>query len=188
MAFPATLGAMVALCGCSSFDTMGPAKPVDLFGTRSRYTYSDLGDARRDHPITANDLVDKNGSCPRPVTASAPAPTAQDNSAPGGNDAAALFGAGVAIGMTECDVVERLGQPNGVNLGTDPNGLRGAVLTYSGGSRPGVYRFEAGRLTEMDRVETPSPPQAEQKPPAKKKIVKKKPAAPEQPAKTDGNG
>jgi len=189
IALPATLGTMVALCGCSSFDTGADwfPKPIDPFGIRGGYTFSDLGDARREHKITANDLVDNNGNCSRPVAGSVPAPAAQDNTGASGNDAAALLGAGVAIGMSECDVVQRLGQPNSVNLGTNPNGLRGAVLTYSGGSRPGVYRFEGGRLTEMDRVETP-PPQAEQKPPAKKKIVKKKPAAPEQPAKSNGNG
>ena len=189
IALPAILGTMVALCGCSSFDTGGAwfSKPLDVFGSKGGYTYSDLGDTRRDRPISANDLVDNNGSCPRPVAASAPAPTAQDNTGTGGNDAAALLGAGVAIGMSECDVVQRLGQPNSVNLGTNPNGLRGAILTYSGGSRPGLYRFEAGRLTEMDRVEQP-PAQAEQKPPVKKKIVKKKPTVPEQPAKSNGSG
>jgi hypothetical protein len=180
----AALGALVALCGCSSFDTTGWfPKPVDVFGTRMGYSYSDLGDVKRNGPVTANDLVDNNGSCPRSVAAASPAP---DNTAAVGNDSG-LIGGGVAIGMTECDVVQRLGQPNSVNLGTNPNGLRNAVLTYSGGSRPGVYRFEAGRLTEMDRVEQPAA-QAEQKPPAKKKMVKKKPAAPEQPAKSNGNG
>jgi hypothetical protein len=60
-------------------------------------------------------------------------------------------------------------------------------LTYSGGSRPGLYRFAAGRLTEMDRVEGSPPAQAEQKTPAKKKIVKKKPPAPDQPAKNQSS-
>jgi hypothetical protein len=180
---PAALGTLVALCGCSSFDSSSWfPKPLDLFGTKMSYTYSDLGDARLKAPITANDLVDNNGSCPRAVAAASPGP---DNPAAAGNDSA-LIGGGVAIGMSECDVVQRLGQPNSVNLGTNPNGLRSAVLTFSGGSRPGVYRFEAGRLTEMDRVEQP-PAQAEQKPPAKKKIVKKKPP-PEQPPKSNGNG
>lgn len=186
MALLAALATLVALCGCS-FDTSGWfPKPMDPFGNRSIYTYSDLGDSKRDRPITANDLVDNNGSCPRPVAAASPAPIGPDNTAVAGNDAA-LLGAGVAIGMSECDVVQRLGQPNSVNLGTNPNGLRSAVLTFSGGSRPGVYRFEAGRLTEMDRVEQP-PAQAAQKPPAKKKMVKKKPPAPAQPPKNDGNG
>ncbi len=187
IALPATLGTMVALCGCSSSGTEWFPKPIDLFGTSSGYSYSDLGATRRDRPITANDLVDKNGSCPRSVAASAPSAGAPGNTAAAGNDAGGLLGGGVAIGMSECDVVERLGQPTSVNLGTNPNGLRGAVLTFSGGSRPGVYRFEAGRLTEMDRG-AQAPAQAEQKAPAKKKMVKKKPARPEPPTKGNGNG
>jgi hypothetical protein len=179
----ATFGAMAALCGCSSFDSSGTwfSRPVDFLGSKGGYTYSDLGDTKRDRPITANDLIDGNGSCPRPLAAS----SAQAGAT--GDDTATLLGQGVAIGMSECDVVQRLGQPNNVNLGQNPNGLRGAVLTYSAGSRPGVYRFEGGRLTEMDRAEPP-PTQAEQKAPPKKKVVKKKPAAPEQPAKSGSNG
>ena len=177
IALPATIGAIIALCGCSSFDTSSSwfSRPVDFFGAKGGYSYSDLGDARRDRPITPNDLIDSNGGCAMPVAA-----------APGSDDAAGLLGGGVAIGMSECEVVQRLGQPNNVNLGQSPNGSRSVVLSYSGGSRPGVYRFEAGRLSEMDRVEQPV--QAEQKAPAKKKIVKKKPAAPEQPAKSGSNG
>lgn len=181
-ALSAAFGAMIALCGCSSLDTSSWfSRPADFFGAKGGYTYSDLGENRRDRPVTANDLVDGSGSCPRPVAAAQPqAGTAAD-------EGAGLLGGGVAIGMSECDVVQRLGQPSNVNLGQNPNGLRSAALTYSSGSRPGVYRFEAGRLTEMDRVEQP-PMQAQQKPPAKKKIVKKKPGTPEQPAKSGSNG
>jgi hypothetical protein len=180
---PTTIGAMVALCGCSSlFDSTSTwfAKPADFFG-KGGYTYSDLGDARRDRPITANDLIDANGSCPTPVAA------AQPPAGGAADDSAGLLGGGVAIGMSECDVAQRLGQPNNVNLGQNPNGLRGAILTYNAGPRPGVYRFEGGRLTEMDRVEQP-PMQAEQKAPPKKKAAKKRPPAPPQPAKSGGNG
>jgi hypothetical protein len=182
IALPAIIGAIVALCGCSSFDSSVAlfSRPVDFFGSKGGYTYSDLGDARRDRPITANDLVDGNGGCPRPVAASSAQPGAA------GDDAATLLGQGVAIGMSECDVVQRLGQPNNVNLGQNSNGSRGAVLTYSAGPRPGVYRFDGGKLMEMDRVEQP-PMQAEEKAAPKKKVAKKKPAAPAQPAKSGGN-
>jgi hypothetical protein len=181
IALSATFGATVALCGCSAGDTSSWfSRPADFFGAKGGYTYSDLGDAKRDRPVTANDLVDPNGGCPRPVpAASGPAGGTAD-------DRAGLLGGGVAIGMSECDVVQRLGQPNNVNLGQNPNGLRSAILTYSAGPRPGVYRFEAGKLTEMDRVEQP-PTQAEQKAPPKKKTAKKKPAAPPPPAKTGSN-
>ena len=150
------------------------------------YSYSDLADTRRDRPMTATDLVDANGGCAGPVAALPPG-AAQDNASAGGSDAA-LLGGGIAIGMSECEVVQRLGQPSSVNIGQNPNGLRGAVLTYSSGQRPGVYRFEAGRLSEMDRVE--EPPQPEQKAPPKK-VAKKKPPpgqpVPQQPAKSNGS-
>jgi hypothetical protein len=181
IALPATIGAMVALCGCSSIDTSGTwfSRQADFFGSKGGYSYSDLGDARRDRPINANDLIDGNGSCPRPVVASSAQPGAA------ADDTATLLGQGVAIGMSECDVVQRLGQPNNVNLGQNPNGLRGAVLTYTAGPRPGVYRFDGGKLTEMDRAEQP-PMQTEQKAPPKK-VAKKKPAASPQPAKSGSN-
>ena len=184
----------VSACANPNFDTSGSwfSKPLDLFGSRAGYTYSNLNDnSSRERPLTVNDLVDANGACPAaqappPVPQQAAPATADASSVPAG-DLASMLGGNIAIGMSECDVVQRLGQPNSVNLGTNPNGLRGAILTYSGGSRPGLYRFEAGRLTEMDRVEQP-PAQAEQKPPVKKKIVKKKPTVPEQPAKSNGSG
>jgi hypothetical protein len=86
--------------------------------------------------------------------------------------------------MSECDVVSRLGQPTSINLGQYPNGLRSAVLTYNGGPRPGVYRFESGRLSEMDRVEAPQPPASEKKV-AKKKTPK--PASTATPAANAGD-
>jgi hypothetical protein len=63
--------------------------------------------------------------------------------------------------------------------------LRSAILTYSTGLRPGVYRFEAGKLTEMDRVEQPA--MAAEPKATKKKIAKKKPATPPPPAKSGSN-
>jgi hypothetical protein len=183
---PATaLAVAFALSGCSNFDTSGAwfSKPLNLFGANLGYTYSQLDEARRDRPITANDLVSADGACPRQAVA-APEQTASaspDASVAGSPDAAALLGGGVAIGMSECDVVARLGQPTAVNIGRSPNGDRAAVLTFNGGPRPGVYRFAGGRLKEMDRVELPSPPPE----PAKKKVVKKKPEKTNEPPKTD---
>jgi hypothetical protein len=54
-------------------------------------------------------------------------------------------------------------------------------LTFKSGPRPGLYRFNSGRLAEMDRVEVPPPPPQ----PEKKKTVKKKPAPGQQPLKAD---
>lgn len=180
----AALAMAIALSGCGGFDFETAswfAKPLDVFGSRGGYNYSNLGDARQERPITANDLVDGNGACPR-FAAQAPAPPQPDAGNPGAggsvsSDMASLLGGGVAIGMSECEVVAHLGQPTAVNLGRSPNGDRNVILTFKGGPRPGVYRFEAGRLSEMDRVEEPPPPPE----PAKKKVVKKKPKQPPAP-------
>jgi hypothetical protein len=144
------------------------AKPLNPFNNNPGYTYSSLGDARVDRAITANDLIDANGACPNYSAPAAPP------IAPAGPGAAASsqdnpFGAGIALGMSECDVVARLGQATDVNFGTGLHGSRSVVLTYRAGPRPGIYRFENGRLAAMDRVEG-LPPAAD------RKTTKKKPA------------
>jgi len=185
-ALPLALAA--ALCGCSDFDTSGSwfAKPLRLYGSNLGYTYTQFDDARMDRPITANDLVDANGACPRYVVPSPPpaAGAGPDAGAANPTDAASLLGAGVAIGMSECDIVARLGSPTAVNVGRSPRGDRAVALTFNSGPRPGVYRFAGGRLTEMDRVEVPQVPALES---AKKKIVKKKPDKTKKPLKAGDN-
>ena len=161
-----------ALSGCSKADndTAGWfSQPVDLFGRNAGYTFSDLQEARQDRPITASDLVDASGACPAPA---APPQSQAASNNPGGApavapDTSSLLGGGVALGMSECDVVYRAGQPSAVQLGKNPNGDRTAVLTFKEGPRSGIYRFERGRLMEMDRVETPPAPQTVKKKPGK---------------------
>ena len=74
----------------------------DPLNNNPGYTYSSLGDARVDRAITANDLVDANGACPNYAPQSA-SPGAGEGASP--QDGAALFGGGVALGMSECDIV-----------------------------------------------------------------------------------
>ncbi len=169
----AALGMAAALSGCMNpdVDLSQPwfARPFDAFGKKGGYTFSELQDARqRQRPITANDLVNSNGSCPSPVV-QAPAAAAGPGVAPAAPaDTASMLGGGVALGMSECDVVFRAGQPTKVELGNNPNGDRTAVLTYGSGPRPGVYRFERGELVQMDRVAVQAPPpQPDQKKAAK---------------------
>jgi hypothetical protein len=164
-----------ALCGCANLDLDSGgwfSRPLDLTGRKGGYTYSELQETRKVRGVTANDLVNTNGSCPPPLAAT-PAPTAAG--APGPLPAAAAdpgskLGEPIALGMTECEVVYRAGAPNAVQVGAKPNGDRTALLTFSSGPRPGIYRFEAGRLMEMNRVAEPPPP-----PPT---AAKKKPAKP----------
>lgn len=185
-----------ALGGCANndFDTSAAwfARPFDVFGSKGGYTYSSLTDsATEQRPITPNDLIDANGACPAAPTQAASAIQPQPVSQPpkSGNaeagaqlsaDTASLIGGGVAIGMTECEVVGRLGRPTAINFGKNSNGYRTATITYSGGARPGDYRFTSGRLTEMDSIAAPAPPPEA----AKKKRTKKRPAKPKPPPST----
>jgi hypothetical protein len=101
-------------------------------------------------PVTAADLVGPQGQC-----------------AGAGQDAAAR--GGIALEMTECEVVRRAGTPENVELGTTDRGERSATLTYTGGPRPGIYRFAGGRLYAIERAQEPPPEPAKPKKPAPKK-------------------
>ena len=173
-----------ALAGCSDMDSGWFSKPVNLFGNGNLgYSYSQLGETRQDRRITADDLVDANGACPRGGFPAQPPPVNPDGSPAAAPDAASQLGGGIGIGMSECEVVSRVGAPTGVNLGRNPNGERSAVLTFQGGPRPGIYRFVGGKLAEMDRVaEAPPPPVPPPEKPGKKKAAKTK-----KPPKADNN-
>ena len=171
----AALPIAVALCGCSNIglDNDQPwfRKPLFLTGQTGGYTFSDTQQARQDRPITANDLVSANGTCPPPAAMAQPAPGgASPAAAPAAApDGSSVSGEPVGLGMSECDVVWRAGAPGNIELGQTPGGERTAVLTYQSGPRPGIYRFTAGRLMEMDGVAPSAPPQVAKKKPAKAK-------------------
>jgi hypothetical protein len=76
---------------------------------------------------------------------------------------------GIALQMTECDVVRRAGAPERVELGTNERGGRSAVLTYGRGPRPGVYRFADGRLFSIERGPEQAQPARQKAAPAKKR-------------------
>ena len=80
---------------------------------------------------------------------------------------------GVALAMTECQVVQLVGNTDRVEIGAEA-GRRSVTLTYMSGARPGIYRFLDGRLTSMERVEAPQT--APKKAPPRKKTAKAKPA------------
>ena len=89
---------------------------------------------------------------------------------PGGS---AVMG-GVALGMTECDVVRRAGLPGNINIGAGDKGERKVVLTYLSGTWPGIYTFDSGRLKVVDRAPVPETPVK----PVKKQKQKAKTAKP----------
>ena len=99
--------------------------------------------------VTAADFVGADGSCA--------GPSAESASAQAGPK-------GVALQMTECSLVQLLGAPEKVEIGTDDRGERTATLFYSRGERPGLYRFTAGQLTLIERIAEPAPVPKPQKP------------------------
>jgi hypothetical protein len=168
------LATTLALGGCADVDWSSPqawfAKPIDVAGRNAGYTFSELQETKQQqHPITANDLVNSNGSCPPPAVAPAPPPAPGQTAVPAAPpDTTALLGGGVALGMSECDVVFRAGQPSAVQIGSLPNGDRTAVLTFDSGPRAGIYHFQRGTLKVMDSVPVAAaPPQAVKKKSAK---------------------
>lgn len=94
-------------------------------------------------PVAPEDLLSQEGGC-----SAMPAPNAEP---------AAVAGP-VALGHTECDVVRSAGQPSHVELSSDPQGARIAVVTYAAGPRAGVYRFTSGRLSSIEALPEPTPP------------------------------
>src|ERR1700733_1202629 len=104
----AALAAAIALSGCAvgnyDVDQAWFAKPFQVVSQKGGYTFSELGESKQQQrPITANDLVNTNGSRPP-----APGPVAAQASASAGNqpvpavapsDAGSLLGGGVALGM-----------------------------------------------------------------------------------------
>jgi hypothetical protein len=81
---------------------------------------------------------------------------------------------GIALGMTECQAVQRAGMPTNVAISAGDKGERKAVLTFLSGPWPGIYTFADGRLKVIDRApEQPKPAAV-----PGKKTPKKKSGAP----------
>jgi hypothetical protein len=71
---------------------------------------------------------------------------------------------GIALHMTECEVVRRAGPVEKFEFGTDSRGERLLILTYLQGPVPGIYRFTGGRLTAIERAPIAEPAEPRQKP------------------------
>ena len=103
-------------------------------------------------PTTAEDLVGADGLC---AAQSSSVATAGEPVLPPGTP---TVQGGIALQMTECDVVRRAGLAEKVDVGTNERGERSLTLTFTRGPWPGVYRFDAGRLTSMERAPIPNAP------------------------------
>jgi hypothetical protein len=131
----------VAGCGSSPLSDLSSANllpRVDQLARPDWLTYSGGNEQFSLRPVTAADLVSADGQCA--------AEGATSDAGPDGS------GAGIALQMTECDVVRRAGTPQQIQIGADERGDRSVVATYVRGPRPGIYRFAAGRLTSIERA------------------------------------
>jgi hypothetical protein len=156
-----------ALVGCSSDLSLNNVtlvpKPDSLMRKPDWATISPGKTDFTLRPVTAADLVNRDGQCP---TASDQAANAGDPSAAG---AAPPVTGGIGLQMTECEVVRRAGPVEQFDVGADERGERRVVLTYLRGPAPGIYRFSGGRLVSIERAPAPPPaPAKSQKAPAKK--------------------
>src|SRR5579872_93756 len=141
--------AVPALAACSSDgDTHINLLPKAGFDSMSLKSAAPATELR---PVTAADLVDPQGRC---------AGAAGDRGGARG---------GLALEMTECEVVSRAGPPGNLEVGTNERGERSVTLTYTAGPRPGIYHFVSGRLNSIERGEEPPPEPAKPKKPAAKK-------------------
>jgi hypothetical protein len=106
--------------------------------------------------VTAEDLIGPGGQCTTRASTSVSTAAAQDTSSDAARAETApatppLIAGGIALQMTECDVVRRAGAPDKIDVGSNEQGERSVVLFFSHGPWPGTYRFAGGRLKSIDR-------------------------------------
>ena len=139
----------VTLAGCGSVSvdpTEWLSETGNVFSTPdiSLPIFRTGAEAPKPRVITESDYVGADGQCQGgspAATPGAPPPV------------------GVALTMTECEVVAVAGVPEQVNIGADAGGARRTVLTYSKGDHAGIYTFVAGQLKIIERLPTPPKPE-----------------------------
>ena len=186
----ATAALFLALAACSAPSEQTPDSDLrtKLRLTRPDWTQSMKPTVNAARALGPEDFVGPDGRCagdpapaegpsaPRalyfqagPETNPAPAPPAPGSAPPGSSQP----GRGVALEMSECDLVRAVGYTGQVEISRNERGERSVVLTYLQGERPGIYRFVSGRLKSIERA--PELPAAAK--PAAPKKPGKKPAA-----------
>jgi hypothetical protein len=158
MALPVALLA-VALGGCA-YDRISEMVPkasdlniMNFEWTPYSQASSTIPTTFKRREVTAADYVTADGAC-------------SGASAEGSAAADPAIVPAVALQMTECEVVRALGAPEKVEIGSNERGERLTRLLYSGGPRPGLYSFSAGRLKVIERVAEPAPPPRQKRAPA----------------------
>ena len=141
-------------------------KPETMLRKPDWATFSGAKSEFELRPVTSADLVAPMGQCPM-VQGKPRASPIRPRHRP---RRAGTHRGGIALQMTECDVVRRAGPVEKIDFGADERGDRTVALTYQRGPLPGIYRFTGGRLASIERA--PGPPPA----PPKQKATSKKPA------------
>lgn len=162
------------LSGCGGGASMGDffssdllSKDADWFSRPGRVFIKnvsiDTPPLTPDKPVGPEDLISADGACPG-MAPSASANALSDGAA---GTPVEIRGGTVALGHTECDVTRGIGAPDNVNLSTGPRGDRLAVVTWSRGTRAGIYTFTSGRLSMIERgpepVAAPKPARAKKR-------------------------
>ena len=160
----------------------GPVAPEDMVSADGRCAAPAAALAQAPEPPPAQPAA---APADRPVgsvagdLAGAPMPPATQASAGPGLQrlepatTSPLVAGGIALGMTECQTVQRAGSPSNVAIEGGEKGERKVVLTFLSGPWPGIYTFSDGRLKVIDRApEQPKPAKAA----PKKKTAKPKTA------------
>lgn len=63
---------------------------------------------------------------------------------------------GIALGMTECDLIRAAGATDQITVSMNERGERIAVITYPQGEHAGIYRFGSGLLVSIERAPEPA--------------------------------
>lgn len=158
----ATVG--LAIAGCGTLQNLSPdwsqfrLPDSKTFVPTQMSAYS--GPVSKSNvPVGPADLADAQGICTGMVPPPGDAPSAQSPDMPAQR--------GVALEMTECEVVRNMGRPQSIEIG-DAGGTRITTMTYTSGEHAGIYRFHRGRLVAIERgAEPPPPPPVAAKKPAK---------------------
>jgi hypothetical protein len=157
--------AAFGLCACATPETTPTAgKLSDVFAAPewAKFTGAKPNALRA---VTQNDLVTSDGQCAavevvaQTTDGSAPNLPETSRDALAGQGPLPNMQSGVALTMTECQVVQRTGAPERIDI-TAEGQERITTMTVTRGASPGLYRFRGGRLVSIERIDVPAPPRA----------------------------
>jgi hypothetical protein len=174
MALP--VAALLLVSACATPDTTEPTgKLSDTFATPS-WAQANQARTTTTRAITQNDLINQDGSCAAPASTDGVAPVSTDaDAALAGQGELPQVQGGVALGMTECQVMQRTGAPDTFNISAE-GADRVATLTVTRGSWPGLYRFRGGRLVSIEQVAVPAQAKPARSAKSKQTATKSQPA------------